>query len=227
MAWTEHVADGYVTSIDPIEQVTASPVTIRPSWGAFAQRLKSVPAWRWVLSALLAPICFLMFYPVGGWLGVEILAGFAILCAVVFPVLYFNVMRIEADAPGILIRNQVGFRRFVPRTKIAIVSVGKAWTGGLRTANYAFIVSPTGHQLGRFLLDNWNPDDFHRLANAIGLALYGRPGRSLDEFHSGKTVERTARFYAGSMVVGTIIGLALPLILLVVIVVAVLFNRHH
>jgi hypothetical protein len=225
--WTEHVADNNAVSTDPIVPLPTAPVTIRPSVEAFKNRFRTLPLWRWILSALLIPTALLVLYLDAGWLEATAIAVFALLCASVLPVLYFNVMSIHADERGIEITNQVGFRRFVPRQRIAAISVGRSWTGGVRTADYAFIVSPEAGQLGRFLLYNWDPEDFRRLAAAIGLTLYGRPGRRLDEAHSGRNVERTARYLAGSAVAGFLIAGALTVGGFVVVAILIFARSHH
>jgi len=226
-AWTDHVADNQVLSVDPIVPLPTVPVTIRPSIDAFKARFRGVQVWRWILSALLIPVALLILYLDAGWPAVAAMAAFGLLCATVLPVLYFTVMTIHADERGIEIRNQVGFRRFVPRERIAAISVGRSWTGGLRTADYAFIVSGETKQLGRFLLYNWNPEDFRLLAAALGLTLYGRPGRRLDEVHSGRNVERTARYLAGSAVTGVLIAAALTVGGLVVVAIVILAGTHR
>ena len=177
------------------------------------------------MSLVFLPIAVAMLYLWEGWLAILLVGGFGLVCAVLLPVLYFRVFYIRANANGIEIRNQIGHRQFIPRDRIAAVSVGKTWNGGLSTSDYAFIVSPTGDQLGRFILATWNPEDFRRVANAVGLQLYGRPGRSLDQFHSAMALRHTALFYAKSMSAGFVIGCALPLLFVVAIGIVVLFRR--
>ena len=226
-AWTEHVADNQVIGVDPIKPMPTTPVTIRPSIDAFWARFRSLPVWRWIVSAVAIPAALLIVYLDGGWLFAGALAAFAVLCLTVLPILYFNLVSIHADARGVEIRNQFGFRRFVPNERIAEISLGRSWTGGLQSADYAFIVSHNLGQLGRFLLYNWDPEDFRRLAAALGLTLYGRPGRRLDERHSGKNVERTARYLAGSMVTGVLVGGVLVVGGFVVVAVLILVGARH
>jgi hypothetical protein len=127
-------------------------------------------------------------------------------------VLYFRLFYIRADTTGIEVRNQFGIRKFIPRERIASIAVGKAWDGALGMADFAFIVSPRGGRLGRFALQSWNADAFRLVAGALGLHLYGRPSRRLDEFHSARPVEYAARYFAGSFGVGILVGCGLPLL---------------
>lgn len=225
--WTEHVADGYITAVDPLFSGVVAPAAIRPSWHVWRKKFGSLPAWRWAIALPCLVLAPFFAYAAGGWLLAAALTAFGVLCVVFLPLLYFNVMLIAADGSGLTIRNQLGFKRFVPREQIAAVSVGKAWSGGLRSADYAFIVSASGGQLGRFFLDLWDPADFGRLAHALGLELYGRPGRRLDQQHSGRNDERIARFYTGSTITGALLGCALVIIPIVAIVVAVLVVSHR
>lgn len=230
-AWTEHVADGGASGTDPLEPTIAAPATIRPSWDVYASKLRGLAWWRWLVTALVAalfiPFAVVALYEAGGWLMVTAFGVFGAFSVFVLPLLYFNLMQISADARGVRIRNQLGFRRFVPRERIGAVAIGKAWSGGLRSADYAFITSPAAEQLGRFFLDLWDPADFGRIAGALGLALYGRPGRRLDWFHSGRNTERLARFYMRSWVAGAVVGCALPLVLLVAIIAVALLMAHR
>lgn len=227
MAWTEHVADGDTTAVDPLVLGEVAPAAIRPSWRIWRKKFASLPAWRWAIALIGVSVVILFAFAAGGWLIGAALTAFGVLCALLLPWLYFNVMLIAADGRGLTIRNQLGFKRFVPREQIAAVSVGKAWSGGLRSADYAFIVSPSGGQLGRFLLDLWDPADFGRLAHALGLEVYGIPGRRLDEQHSGRNTERIARYYAASVVTGAVLGCALIVIPILVVVVAILLLSHR
>jgi hypothetical protein len=223
--WTDHVSDVGGQSTDAIEPCKPEPVTIRPSPTVFWALFRSVPAWRWGLSLVLLAIVILMMYLAGGWLMVVALGGLGVLCVVLLPLLYFNVFYISADADGIEVRNQIGHRQRIPRERIAAVTIGKAWAGSFTAPDFAFIVSPKGERLGRFYLQNWNPEDFGRVANALGLHLYGRPGRTLDQFHSAKALEHVARLYGGSLAVGLIIGCALPALVTLGFAVAFLLAR--
>jgi len=157
-----------------------------------------------------------------------ILTGFALACGVVLPVLYFRVFYIRADQTGIHIRNQVGVRKFIPRDRIGMISVGSAWGGGLTSSDFVFILSPANEQLARFYLQNWETDDFRRLALAVGLRLYGMPGRALDEMHSGKAVQRAAMLLGGSMVAGAAVGFVVPVLIgLALLVVLILHRPGH
>ena len=113
----------------------------------------------------------------------------------------------------------------MPRERIGMVTVGKAWDGGLTRPDFAFILSPSGERLGRFYLQNWQPADFARLAHALGLHLYGRPGRALDEFHSGYAIKHTARFLGGSIALGAILGCAFPVMFVIALAAAVALAR--
>jgi hypothetical protein len=154
-----------------------------------------------------------------------ILTGFALVCCIVLPVLYFRVFYIRADQTGIEIRNQVGVRKFIPRDRIGMISVGGAWSGSLTTSEFVFIVSPANEQLARFYLQNWETEDFRRVAQAVGLRLYGMPGRALDEMHSGRAVQRTAMFLGGSMLAGVAIGFALPVLIGLAFFAALILGR--
>jgi hypothetical protein len=200
-------------------------VTIRPSGAVFWALVRSVPAWRWGLSLVLLAILIVIMNAYGGWPMAVALGGVGLVSVVLLTLLYFNVFYIRADQNGIEVRNQVGHRQLIPRERIAAITIGKAWAGGLTTSNFAFIVSAKGERLGRFYLQNWNPEDFGRLANALGLHLYGGPGRTLDQFHSAESLEHAARFYGGSAVVGVVIGCALPLLLVLGIAIAVFVAR--
>jgi len=157
-----------------------------------------------------------------------ILTGFALACGVVLPVLYFRVFYIRADQTGIHIRNQVGVRKFIPRDRIGMISVGSAWGGGLTSSDFVFILSPANEQLARFYLQNWETDDFRRLALAVGLRLYGMPGRALDEMHSGKAVQRAAMLLGGSMLAGAAVGFVVPVLIgLALLVVLILHRPGH
>lgn len=226
-AWSEHVADSGTSGTDPLEPTVVAPATIRPSWDVYASKLRGLPWWRWVVVAVFIPFAVVGLYEAGGWLMVIALGVFGAFSVVVLPLLYFNLMQISADARGLSIRNQLGFRRFVPRERIGAVAIGKAWSGGLRSADYAFITSPGADQLGRFFLDLWDPADFRRIAGALGLDLYGRPGRSLDAFHSGRNTERLAGFYAGTWITGAVVGCALPIVLLGAFIAATLLMAHR
>lgn len=162
----------------------------------------------------LALLLLLAFVPVGvyGPPG-AILTGFALACGIVLPVLYFRVFYIRADQTGIEIRNQVGVRKFIPHDRIGMISVGRVWGGSMTTADFVFIVSPANEQLARFYLQNWEISDFRGLAHAVGLHVYGMPGRALDEMHSGRAVQRTAMFLGGWMLAGVLIGFALPVLI--------------
>jgi len=173
---------------------------------------------------LLVAILLLIMYLYGGWLMVIALGGVGLLCVVLLPVLYFNVFYIRANSNGIEVRNQIGHRQFIPVERIAAITIGKAWAGGLTASDFAFIVSPKGERLGRFYLQNWAPEDFASVANAVGLRLYGRPGRMLDQFHSAKSAEHAARFYGGSLA-GVVLGCALPLLLALGLAIAVFVAR--
>jgi hypothetical protein len=223
--WTHQVSDDGSQGADPIEPLKPEPVTIRPSTSVFWKLFRSVPVWRWGLSLVLLAIVILMMYLAGGWLLVMALGTLGILCVVLLPVLYFKLFCIRADSAGIEVRNQIGHRHRIPRERIAAVTIGKAWAGGFTPSNFAFIVSPKGERLGRFYLQNWDPKDFGRIASALGLHLYGRPGRTLDQFHSAKALEYVARFYGGSLVTGAVIGCALPVLLILVLAIAVLLAR--
>lgn len=84
----------------------------------------------------------------------------------------------------------------------------------------------TEHVADSYLL-NWNPEDFRKLAAALGLHLYGLPKRSLDSFHSGRSEERGVRLLAGSAVAGMVIRIAFPLLFLVAVLVALLLKAAH
>jgi hypothetical protein len=223
--WTDHVSDQGVQGEDPIDPIKVVPVTIRPSAAVFWVLTRSVPMWRWGVSLGLLAVGVLIMYLYGGWFMVVALGGFGLLCVLILPLLYFNVFYIRADAEGIEVRNQIGHRRLIPRDRITAVTVGKTWGGSFTAVNFAFIVSPRGEPLGRFYLQNWDPKDFTRLANALGLHLYGRPGRTLDRFHSAKAVEHVARFYAGSVAAGLILGCSLPFLLILGFAVYVFLTR--
>jgi len=154
-----------------------------------------------------------------------ILTGFALACGIVLPVLYFRVFYIRADQTGIEIRNQVGVRKLIPRNRIGMISVGSVWAGSLTSHDFVFIVSPANEQLARFYLQNWETDDFRRLAHGVGLHLYGMPGRAVDELHSGRAVQRTATFLGGWMLAGVAIGFALPVLLGLALFVALILAR--
>jgi hypothetical protein len=220
-AWTEHVSDQGVHTDDPIESATSQPVTIRPSAAEFWKRTRSVPLWRWGLSIALLPIPVLFLYQAGQWLLVELVVGVGLLCLLVLPLLYFRLFYIRADSTGIEVRNQFGVRKFIPKERIASIALGKAWDGALSTADFVFIVSPRGGRLGRFALQNWIADDFRLVAGALGLHLYGRPNRRLDKFHSAKTVEYAARYYAGSLAVGILFGCGLLFLFLAALAIAI------
>lgn len=206
------MSDSGLQAKDPIGRIDGTTVTIRPSLDAFRQRIRATPAWRWTASGALLPIAVAALYLAGGWLLAVTVAAFGVACAVLLPVLYFNVFFIRGDAFGITVRNQLGVRRFIPRSRIAALTVGRAWDGSLSRPDFAFIVGPDGRRLGRFYLHNWYPDDFSRLANALGLHLYGRPGRALDQFHSARAGEQVARLYGASLATGLIIGCGLPVL---------------
>ena len=224
--WTDHVSDLGAQSDDPIEPITSESVTIRPSAVALWSKVREVPSWRWalVVVVVLAFVAALGYFA-DQLLVMEVLAGLGLVCLLVLPLLYFKVFYIHADQNGVEIRNQVGFPRFVPRERIGMVTVGKAWDGGLRRPDFAFILSPTGERLGRFYLMNWQPEDFVRLAHALGLHLYGRPGRALDEFHSGYAIKHVARLLGGSVALGTILGCGFPVVFAIAIAVAVALAR--
>ncbi|HYR48289.1 MAG TPA: hypothetical protein VER07_05840 [Candidatus Polarisedimenticolia bacterium] len=155
-----------------------------------------------------------------------ILTGFALACGVVLPVVYFKVFYVRADQTGIHIRNQVGVRKFIPRDRSGMISVGSAWAGGLTTSDFVFIVSPANEQLARFYPQNWETDDFRRLAHAVGLRVYGMPGRALDEMHSGRAVQRAAMLLGGSMVAGAAVGFVVPVLIgLFVLLVELILHR--
>jgi hypothetical protein len=220
-AWTGDVSDQGIQTDDPIESITPEPVTIRPSWAAFWSRTRSVPLWRWILGVALPLIGVPFLYQAGGWLLVELVGGFGLFCLLALPVLYFRLFYIRADTTGIEVRNQFGVRKLIPRERIASIAVGTAFDGALSTADFVFIVSSRGGRLGRFNLQSWNADDFRLLAGALGLHLYGRPNRRLDEFHSAKPVEYAARYFAGSLVVGILFGCGLLLLFVVALAVAI------
>jgi uncharacterized protein DUF2510 len=224
-SWSAHVADQGSVSTDPIEAITNQAVTVRPSWPVFVARARAVPAWRWAIGAALMPVCALLAYAGGGFLMVEALGAFGVLCLILLPFLYFRIVYIKVLPDGLEIRNQFGVRRLIPRAQIAAVSVGKAWDGGLTRPDFAFVVSPSGGRLARFYLQNWDPSDFRRVANGLGLQLYGRPGRALDDFHSAQSLKHVGRFYLGSWIAGTALGCALPLIFVLALVAAVLMSR--
>lgn len=221
------MSDQGVQSADPIELVTPNSVTIRPSSHALRARIQTRAAWRQVVAYVaLALLVLLAFIPVWVW-GAPgaILTGFALVTGAVLPFLYFRVFYIRADQTGIEIRNQVGVRKFIPRARIGMVSVGKVWGGSFTTSEFVYIVSPANEQLARFYLQNWEIADFRRLAGAVGLHLYGAPGRALDELHSGRAVERSAMFLGGSIVAGLVIGFALPVLLGLAIFAALILTR--
>jgi hypothetical protein len=213
--------------VDPIEPITPNPVTIRPSWHALQSRFQARPAWRQAVAFVaLAVLLLLAFVPI--WIygpPGAILTGFALACAIVLPALYFRVFYIRADQTGIEIRNQFGVRKVLRRERIGMISVGSVWGGSLTTSDFVFIVSPANEQLARFYLQYWETSDFRRLAQAVGLHLYGLPGRALDEMHSGRAVERTAMFFGGSMLAGLAIGLALPALIGLALFVALILSR--
>ena len=173
-----------------------------------------------VLLVLLAFVP-VWFWGPPGW----ILTGFALVSGAVLPFLYFRLFYIRADQTGVEIRNQLGVRKFIPRARIGMVSVGKVWGGSFTTSDFVYIVSPANEQLARFYLQNWEIADIRRLAEAVGLHLYGAPGRSLDELHSGKAVQRSAMFLGGSMVAGLAIGCALPVLLGLAVFAALILGR--
>jgi len=221
------VSDRGVQSNDPIEPVTPNPVTIRPSWRALWSRLRGRPAWRQAVAFVaLAIFPILAFVPavVYGPPG-AILTGFGLVCLTVLPFLYFRVFYMRADQTGIEIRNQVGVRKFIPRGRIGMISVGSAWGGSMTTSDFVFIVSSANEQLARFVLQNWETDDFRRLADAVGLRLYGMPGRALDEMHSGRAVQRTAMFLGGSMLAGAAVGFVVPVLIVLALFVALILSR--
>ena len=227
-SWTDQVSDLGVQSADPIETVTPNPVTIRPSSHAMWARFQARPAWRRAVAFVaLAFLVLLAFVPVAvyGTPG-ALLTGFALACGTVLPVLYFRVFYIRADQAGIEIRNQIGVRKLIPRDRIGLISAGRVWGGGSMTStDFVFIVSPANEQLARFYLEYWEADDFRRVAQAIGLRLYGMPGRAIDEMHSGRAVQRTAMFLGGSMLAGAAIGFALPVLLGFALLVALILSR--
>ncbi len=207
--------------------ITRNPVTIRPSAHALLSRVQARAAWRRVVAyvalallVLIALVPVLVWGPPGA-----ILTGFALICGTLLPALYFRVFYIRADQTGVEIRNQVGIRKFIPRARIGMVSVGNVWGGSFTTSDFVYIVSPANEQLARFYLQNWEIADFRRLAGAVGLHLYGAPGRALDELHSGRAVQRTATFLGGAMVAGLAIGFALPVLLGLVIFAALILAR--
>ena len=220
-AWTKHVSDEGLQTEDPIAPITPQPVTIRPSASAVWSQIQSVPLWRWGLSVALLAVVVVVMVRAGQGLLLGLIGGVALVSLLVLPVLYLKLFYIRADMTGIEVRNQLGVRRLIPRERIASISIGKAWDGALSTADFAYIVSPAGGRLGRFILQSWNADDFRLLASALGLHLYGRPNRRLDEFHSARPVEYAARYFAGSLVVGILFGCGLLLLFLVALAVAI------
>jgi Protein of unknown function (DUF2510) len=222
--WTDLVSDLGLQSHDPIEPINETPVTIRPSTTEFWKRFRLLPLWWWGLALVYVAIAFATLYLWAGWIAVVLIGGFGVACSLLQPWLYFKLFYIRADGNGIEIRNQLGHRQVIRRDRIAAITVGKAWGGSFRSSDFAFIVSPTGDRLGRFYLQSWDPKDFRRLANALGLQLYGRPGRPLDAFHSAGAVRHVALFYAKSLSAGVVIGCAVP-VLFGVAVVVVLLHR--
>jgi hypothetical protein len=224
-AWTKHVSDQGLQTEDPIDPITPQPVTIRPSASAVWSQLQSVPLWRWGLSIALLAVVVVVMLGAGQGLLLELIGSVALVWILVLPILYFKLFYIRADMTGIEVRNQLGVRRLIPRERIASISIGKAWDGALSTADFAYIVSPAGGRLGRFILQSWKPDDFRLVANALGLQLYGRPNRHLDEFHSAKPVEYAVRYYGASAIVGILVGCALTILLIAGVAVALLLAR--
>ena len=224
-SWADRVSDLGVQTDDPIEPLTVESVTIRPSASALWSKVREVPAWRLALIPVALAFAAALGYFADQALLVEVLGAFGLICLVVLPPVYFKVFYIRADQNGVEIRNQVGLRRFVPRERIGMVTVGKAWDAGLSRPEFAFILSPSGERLGRFFLQNWQPEDFARLASALGLHLYGRPGRVLDELHSGCAIKHGVRLLGGSLALGAILGCAFPIVFVIAIAVAVAMAR--
>lgn len=227
-AWTEQVSDYGRTSIDPIEPITPNPVTIRPSSRALRSRFNAFPLWRRAVAYVALVILALLFaVPIGvwGWPG-AILTAFALISIAVLRILYFRLFYMRGDQTGIEIRNQVGIRKFIPRDRIGLISVGNVWGGSLTTNDFLFIVSPAAEQLARSYLQNWDVEDVRKLAHSVGLHLYGRPGRPLDELHSGRAVQRTAMHLSGSMAAGLVIGLVLPVLMALVLFAALVLGRR-
>ncbi len=106
-----------------------------------------------------------------------------------------------------------------------MISVGSTWGGSLTTSDFVFIVSPANEQLARFYVEYWDTDDFRRVEHAVGLHLYGMPGRAVDEMHSGRAVQRTAMFLGGSVLVGAAIGCAMPVLIVLSLLVALILAR--
>ena len=190
--------------------------------------MKALPAWRRAVAYVALALCvpFLLApIAVWGWPG-AILTGFAIVCLAVLQLLYFKLFYIRGDASGIEIRNQLGIRKFIPRDRIGMISVGKVWAGGLTTSDFVFVVSPAAEQLAKSYLLYWDIEDVRRLAHSVGLHLYGMPGRPLDELHSGRAVQRTAMYLGGGMLAGLVIGLVLPVLIGLVVFAALVLSRH-
>jgi Protein of unknown function (DUF2510) len=225
--WSDHVVDAGAAGRDPIEGVSPHPVTIRPSWPKYRDSMRSLAAWRWAVTLVALALLALLAFEWGGWLAVVALIALLVWCWAVLMPLYFKLTYIRAGSEGIEMRNLLGIRRTVPRDRIASVAVGKAWMGGLRIPDLAFIVSPSGGRIARMTFMYWELDDLRRLANAVGLPLYGRPGRTLDKFHSAKAVERIAQVYGISLVAGIVTGIVVPVALLAGLIGWAILTAHH
>lgn len=141
--------------------------------------------------------------------------------------MHLKLSYLRAGPEGLEFRNLLGIRRSVPRDRIASVAVGKAWAGGLRVPAFAFIVSPSGGRMARLNLVFWELEDLGRVARALSLPLYGRPGRRLDKFHSARRAELAVRIFVSSLVSSIVIGIAPPIFLLLGLIAwAILTARH-
>ncbi len=215
--WTEHVSEGGRTLVDALEHVVPIPaVTARPSSAALRRRMREVPIWRYGLAVAAIPVIGLWLYVGIGPLMVWAYGALLLLGVVMVP-LYFRLVYISTGPDGLKTRNQVGVVKRVAREDIAAVAVGKVWNGGLTTVDQFIFVSAGGGTAARFYLQNWELDDVKRLAAGLGLPVYGRPGRPLDEYHSGRAARRAATVLG----VSALAGCALPFVLLAIFGVAV------
>lgn len=220
--WTEHVLDESEMASDPIGRdpgPAPEAVVIRPSWSAFLAQARATPAWRWLIVAVGLPLVLAPPAVLWGWRLVLGVAASLLAYLGVFLILYFKLFQLRASREGLVIRNSIGIRRSIPLDRIAAVTVGRAWAGGLSAPDQVFVVSPNGGRLARFYLQNWVLDDMREVAAALGFHLYGSPGRRLNDFYSGHSAERAARVLAGSALAGAAAGCLVPLVVVVVIVV--------